>query len=91
MGWLSKAKDSFSKIFSKVKNVVEKMGKVYDKGKEIYGKGKETIYNLPVVGEVAKQYVSQAEQQLGSKFKEMTGMTPGQFDERQRQVRSVLG
>lgn len=91
MGWLSKAKDSFGKIFSKVKDAVQKIGKVYDKGKEIYGKGKEAVYSLPVIGNVAKQYVSQAEQQLGNKFQQVTGMTPGQFDERQKQIRSVIG
>jgi phage-related minor tail protein len=91
MGWLSKAKDGFSKIFGKVKDVVQKFGKIYDKGKEIYGKGKEAVYSLPVVGNVAKQYVSQAEQQLGNKFQQVTGMTPSQFDERQKQVRSIIG
>ena len=89
MGWLSK--ESFSKIFAKAKEGADKLGKLYDKAKDVYRQGKQGVTSLPVVGEVAARMIAQKEAELGKKFQEVTGMTPGQFDARQGQVRKVIG
>ena len=89
MGWLSK--ETFSKIFAKAKEGADKLGKLYDKAKNVYKRGKEVVTSLPVIGEAAGKMISEKEAQFGKKFQDITGMTPGQFDTRQGQVRKVIG
>lgn len=89
MGWFSK--EGISKMFKKAKEGAAKMGQLYDKAKELYKQGKQGITSLPVVGEAAGRMIAEKEAQFGKKFQDVTGMTPGQFDTRQGQVRKVIG
>ena len=86
MGWWDKAKENVGKVVGKAKEV----GKLYDKAKEMYNKGKETISKIPVVGAAASRVIAEKEGQFGKKFQEVTGMSPGQFDAKQKQVREMI-
>ena len=89
MGWFSK--EGISKMFKKVKEGASKVGQIYDKAKELYKQGKQGISSLPVVGDAAGKMIAEKEAMFGKKFQEATGMTPGQFDMRQGEVRKVIG
>jgi hypothetical protein len=89
MGWFSK--EGISKMFKKAKEGAAKLGQLYDKAKDMYKQGKEGITSLPVIGEAAGRMIADKEAMVGKKFQEATGMTPGQFDTRQGQVRKVIG
>jgi hypothetical protein len=79
-GFLSKLAGIGSKIFSKVKPIVQGAVRLYDKGKSIYSTVKNTISSVPVVGALAENYIQQGEEKLASLAKEKLGLTASGVD-----------
>jgi hypothetical protein len=72
--WLSKAFQTVKRVLGKVRSGIQGGARLFNKGKELYGTAKNFVYNLPVVGAVAKELVGKAEESLNKYAKEKTGI-----------------
>ncbi len=72
--WLKKAWSTAKQVLGKVKSGVQGGARLFNRGKELYGNAKNFVYNLPVIGTVAKELVGKAEDSLNKYAKEKTGI-----------------
>ena len=75
--WLSKAWSSGRHVLGKVKGGVDYGLRLFQKAKDIYGNLKSKFTNLPVVGGLAKEIISQGEDNLNKMAKERLGFNMG--------------
>ena len=72
--WLRKAYDTTKRVLGKVKSGVEHGAKLYNKAKEVYTAGKNFATNLPVVGTVAGNAISNFENRTNEAVKSRIGV-----------------
>lgn len=75
-GFLGKLIGMGVKLFSKIKPAVQGAVKLFDKGKNIYSAVKSTVTNVPVVGQLASDYIKKGEDKLAQISKDAIGFTP---------------
>lgn len=65
-----------AKLFSKIKPAIQGAVKLFNKGKNVYSAVKSTVSNVPVVGQLASQYIQKGEDRLAQISKDALGFTP---------------
>jgi len=78
--WLHKAYQGTKKVLGKVRGGVETGARIFRKGKEIYNAVKNFASNLPVVGTVASNAISNAENQANAYAKRNLGVNFSDVD-----------
>jgi len=75
-GFLARLIGMGAKLFSKIKPAIQGGVKLFNKGKSVYSAVKNTVSNIPVVGQIAQDYIKQGEDKLAALAKEKIGLTP---------------
>jgi hypothetical protein len=79
--WLGPSYEAVKRTLGKVKSGVEGATQLYDKAKNGYAKAKQFAVNLPVVGGLANDLISNGESQAGDYVKKNTGVSLKQIDQ----------